>query len=83
MTLEELTEEINMELKLIETTPFPALFDESLKADLTGFRKFRHVAHHGYGFLLDWGRLIMGIEKIENIYLRFKTRVSGNWQELV
>lgn len=62
--------------------PLPALFDGSLKAELTGFRKFRHVVHHGYGFQIEWGRLINGIEKIESLFHRFKTRVLGNWQEL-
>jgi len=41
------------------------LFDEPLKTDMTGFRKFRHVLHHAYGFLLDWNRLIVGIERVE------------------
>ena len=62
--------------------PLPALFDESLKTDLTGFRKFRHVVHHGYGFSLDWERLIVGIEKMEDIFQRFRIRVLGDWQEL-
>ncbi|HAO22927.1 MAG: hypothetical protein BWK80_18745 [Desulfobacteraceae bacterium IS3] len=62
--------------------PLPALFDKSLKTDLIGFRKFRHVVHHGYGFQLDWDRLIAGIDKVEDIFLRFRTRVLGNWHEL-
>jgi hypothetical protein len=62
--------------------PLPALFDESLKTDLTGFRKFRHVVHHGYGFLMGWERLIVGIDRVEDIFLRFKARVFSNWLEL-
>lgn len=54
--------------------PLPTLFDESLASDLTGFRKFRHVVHHGYGFSLDWSRMVEGIDKIENVFFRFKTR---------
>jgi hypothetical protein len=61
----------------------PVLFDESLKADLTGFRKFRHVVHHGYGFQIEWERMIIGIEKIEDIFIQFKTKVLGDWQELI
>ncbi len=61
--------------------PLPVLFDDSLKADLTGFRKFRHVVHHGYGFQIEWERLIIGIEKIEDVFLRFRTRVLCNWQK--
>jgi hypothetical protein len=61
--------------------PLPALFDKSLKTDLTGFRKFRHVVHHGYGFMTDWDRLIIGIEKIEDIFSRFKIRLLGDWND--
>lgn len=63
--------------------PLPVLFDDALKADLTGFRKFRHVVHHGYGFQTEWERLIAGIEKIEGTFLRFKTKVLDNWHESV
>jgi len=63
--------------------PLPVLFDESLKMDLTAMRKFRHVVHHGYGFLLDWTRLLDGINKIEDIFNRFRTRVLNELQNLV
>jgi hypothetical protein len=33
--------------------PLPALFDEKLAAELAPYRRFRHVAFHGYGFQLD------------------------------
>ncbi len=61
--------------------PLPTLFDETLALDLTGFRKFRHVVHHGYGFLLDWQRMAEGIDKVEDVFVRFKANVSGIWNE--
>ncbi len=41
--------------------PLPVLFNDSLATQLSALRKFRHVVHHGYGFQLDWERLIEGI----------------------
>ncbi len=54
---------------------FPLLFDDALAADMAPYRKFRHVVHHGYGFELDWNRMREGIERIEDVYKRFKSRV--------
>ena len=42
---------------------------------MAAFRKFRHVVYHGYGFQLDWNRMKEGIESVENVYRRFKTRL--------
>jgi hypothetical protein len=50
----------------------PALFDESLSSDLVPYRKFRYVVHHGYGFQLDWERMVEGIEHVKGIYQRLK-----------
>ena len=52
--------------------PLPLLFDEALITDMTGLRKFRHVVHHGYGFQLDWVRLVEGMKKIESVFERYK-----------
>jgi len=54
----------------------PDLFDESLSLAMAPFRKFRHVFYHGYGFQLDWNRMKEGITNIEEIFLRFKSRLS-------
>lgn len=62
--------------------PLPVLFDESLASDMAPFRKFRHVVYHGYGFQLDWSRMKEGIESVENVYLRFKTRLLEYMQTL-
>ena len=53
--------------------PLPLLFDDALITDMTGLRKFRHVVHHGYGFQLDWERLVEGMKKIESVFERYKS----------
>lgn len=60
----------------------PALFDESLALTMAPFRKFRHVVHHGYGFQLDWNRMQEGVEGIESIFLKFKSKLSDYLQTL-
>ncbi|MBI3397870.1 MAG: hypothetical protein HY026_01300 [Deltaproteobacteria bacterium] len=60
----------------------PVLFDESLASDMAAFRKFRHVIYHGYGFQLDWARMKEGVWAIDNVYLRFKTRLLKYMQTL-
>ena len=56
--------------------PFPVLFDDNLAANLSPFRKFRHVVHHGYGFQLDWGRMKEGLEMVEIMFSLFTTSVT-------
>ena len=58
-------------------SPLPVLFDESLESAMAPFRKFRHVVYHGYAFQLEWNRMQEGIESIEDIFLRFKTKLSN------
>jgi len=60
----------------------PLLFDESLALAMAPFRKFRHVVHHGYGFQLDWDRMQEGIANIKDVFLRFKSKLSGYLQTL-
>jgi len=57
-------------------SPFPVLFDADLAADLSPFRKFRHVVYHGYGFQFDWDRMKEGLGKVENVYSRFASSVA-------
>ncbi|HLG31336.1 MAG TPA: hypothetical protein VI387_14090 [Candidatus Brocadiales bacterium] len=56
-------------------TPLPALFDEPLSLAMAPFRKFRQVVYHGYGFQLDWSRMLEGIESIDDVFSRFKLKV--------
>ncbi|MBS1248950.1 MAG: hypothetical protein MAG431_00520 [Chloroflexi bacterium] len=53
--------------------PLPVLFGDTLITDMAGLRKFRHVVHHGYGFQLDWDRLVEGMKKIESVFGRYKS----------
>ncbi|MHB8056914.1 MAG: ribonuclease toxin HepT-like protein [Desulfuromonadaceae bacterium] len=56
--------------------PFPVLFDPSLAADLSPFRKFRHVVYHGYGFQFDWERMKEGLGVVDNVYSRFVVSIT-------
>jgi len=62
--------------------PLPALFDDSLASALAPFRKFRHVVYHSYGFELDWSRMEEGIARVEDVFLRFKSRLMDYLQTL-
>lgn len=55
----------------------PLLIDHELSIDLAPFRKFRHIVYHGYGFQLEWDRMLPGIEQISMVFLKFKKRVEG------
>jgi len=57
------------------TMTLPLLFDRELKANLIPFRKFRHLVHHGYGFQLEWERMLPGIEAIEEIFQKLRVRI--------
>ena len=63
------------------TSPLPLLFTKELKASLAPFRKFRHVAHHGYGFQLEWERMLPGIELVEQIFNIFRESVLSFLKE--
>jgi hypothetical protein len=57
--------------------PLPSLFDSSLASDMAPYRKFRHVVHHGYGFQLEWERMVEGIDNVDHVYRRFKIKLEG------
>jgi len=54
----------------------PLLIDNTIFDALAPFRKFRHVVYHGYGFQLEWDRMLPGIEQISTVFLMFKERVE-------
>lgn len=56
---------------------FPALFDEHLALNMSAFRKFRHVVHHGYGFQLKWDHMQEGIAITGDVFGRFKANLSN------
>jgi hypothetical protein len=55
--------------------PLPVLLDDLLASDLAPFRKFRHVVHHGYGFQLEWNHMAEGIASVEDVFLRFRSKL--------
>ncbi len=63
--------------------PFPVLFDESLAADLSPFRKFRHVVYHGYGFQFDWERMKEGLALVDKVYSRFVSSMTDYTTKLI
>lgn len=62
--------------------PLPTLFDEALEAAVSPFRKFRHVFFHGYGFYMEWDRMRDGIATVDEVFMRFKTKLQEFLQTL-
>ena len=54
--------------------PLPGLFNESLASRLAPYRQFRHVFFHGYGFDLDWEKMLQGIVDAQEIFSLFKAQ---------
>lgn len=54
----------------------PILMDKALSKALAPYRRFRHVAFHGYGFQLEWGRMAEGVARIQNVFSQFKSNLS-------
>ncbi len=54
----------------------PALFDEALAPALAPYRRFRHVAFHGYGFQLEWSRMSAGVTSVQNVFSQLKASLS-------
>jgi uncharacterized protein YutE (UPF0331/DUF86 family) len=48
--------------------------DESLASRLAPYRQFRHVFFHGYGFDLDWEKMLQGIVDAQEIFSLFKAQ---------
>ncbi len=45
----------------------PAVISDSLRARLHEYLRFRHLFRHGYGFALDWARLVPLLEQMQSI----------------
>jgi len=60
----------------------PALFDKNLASALAPFRRFRHVAFHGYGFQLDWSRMSEGIVSVPGAFTQFKASLADYLENL-
>lgn len=62
--------------------PLPTLFDESLAADLSPYRRFRHVVLHSYGFQVDWLRMSDGIARLPEVFLSVKESLADFLQAI-
>lgn len=60
----------------------PALFDQQLAATLSPYRRFRHVAVHGYGFQLDWTRMAEGVSRVDDLFAAVKSTLTHHLQSL-
>ncbi len=45
----------------------PAVIDESLREVLHEYLRVRHLFRHGYGFALDWARLVPLLEQMQSV----------------
>jgi hypothetical protein len=54
----------------------PVLFDEDLASALAPYRRFRHVAFHGYGFQLDWSRMAEGVANVQDVFSQLKATLA-------
>jgi len=57
-------------------TDLPVLFDDVLASALAPYRRFRHVAFHGYAFQLDWNHMAEGVARVEDMLSRVTASVS-------
>ena len=55
----------------------PILFDDALASALAPYRRFRHVAFHGYAFQLDWNRMAGGVARVERVFGRVSASIAA------
>lgn len=61
----------------------PALLAADLAHDLTPYRRFRHIVHHGYGVELRWEDMEAGIARLPEVVARFKARIDAHLDSLM
>jgi hypothetical protein len=60
----------------------PVLFETDLASALSPYRRFRHVVFHGYGFQLDWSRMVEGVIRIRDVFAALKTSLQSYLETL-
>ena len=45
----------------------PAVIDEVLRGNLHEYLRFRHLYRHGYGYALEWGKLVPLLEGMQTV----------------
>lgn len=66
-----------MERFVEPSASLPTLIDEPLARRLDAFRRFRHLAHHGYSLDLDWERMRDGLVDARPVFETFHERVEA------
>ena len=54
----------------------PVLFDDRTAVQMGGYRRFRHVVHHGYELDLAWERMREGVQQSPTVYEAFRGRIE-------
>jgi hypothetical protein len=54
----------------------PAFFEGRWVERTDSFRRFRHVAHHGYALELEWERMRMGLHEARPVFVHFRSQVE-------
>jgi hypothetical protein len=60
----------------------PILLDKAMSLSLAPYRRFRHVAFHGYGFQLEWERMAEGVAGIQDVFSQFKSSLSDYMESI-
>lgn len=55
----------------------PAVIDESLRSRLHPYLRFRHLFRHGYGFSLEWPKLLPLLEEMERLSAEARRQLDG------
>ncbi|MBI5199863.1 MAG: hypothetical protein HZA09_07610 [Nitrospirae bacterium] len=71
----------HMELLLQMTKPYQdmrdAIISEGLCNDLKEYLRFRHLFRHIYGFEIKWERFGVLCQRLEGIFITFKTEIES------
>jgi hypothetical protein len=56
--------------------PLPVLIPNVIRQQMKQLRKFRHVAHHGYAFTLDWQIMRGGLVTLGQMFNVFEQSIT-------
>jgi hypothetical protein len=55
----------------------PAITDDALRDRLHEYLRFRHLFRHGYGFSLDWAKLVPLLEGLRDVAPELRRQLDG------
>jgi hypothetical protein len=61
---------------LVESS-LPVFFEDRWIERTDSFRRFRHVAHHGYAHNLEWDRMRDGLKEARPVFDHFREQVEA------